>query len=212
MNHFDRGKPFYPLVMNYVTQLLGFKELAVRGLIGPRKVTEEEFLDTPRDWNPARVDESIRGIEKLLGPLELRSEFQGNRIIVDADEVAGEIADNHLYLLPFYIRAAGSLLVLAHEMTRDQSYRDNGPLWEFLRHCRNAATHNGLIHSGEWSLDVQPFGVRLSSIPVCRELLFLRTTPELDCFLLAIRLDSYGTLSKPIQTWQCEARITAACS
>lgn len=148
INHFDRGKPFYPLVISYIIQLLGFKELAVRGLIGKRIVTRKDILNADSnyvsDFVSERVNESY--IEKLLGPLELRSEFQDNRIIVYPDEMARDLADNFSYILPFYLRAASSLLILAHEMTKDQSYRDNGPLWEFLRHCRNAATHNGLFH------------------------------------------------------------------
>ncbi len=32
--HFDRGKPFYSLVMHYIMQFLGYKELAVRSAIG----------------------------------------------------------------------------------------------------------------------------------------------------------------------------------
>ena len=37
--------------------------------------------------------------------------------------------------------AAGDLLILAHAATTQ--YRDQSPLWEFLRHCRNAAAHGG---------------------------------------------------------------------
>lgn len=30
-NHFDRSNPFFPIVVNYFIQLLGFKEVALRG-------------------------------------------------------------------------------------------------------------------------------------------------------------------------------------
>ena len=33
INHFDRSKPFYPLVMNYLILLIGFKDLAACGII-----------------------------------------------------------------------------------------------------------------------------------------------------------------------------------
>jgi hypothetical protein len=32
-NHFDRSKPFYPLVVHYVCQLFGFKELSAHGVV-----------------------------------------------------------------------------------------------------------------------------------------------------------------------------------
>lgn len=39
INHFDRGKPFYPLIMNYLILITGFKNNAARGVI-----KEEEKL------------------------------------------------------------------------------------------------------------------------------------------------------------------------
>ena len=38
--HFDRAKPFYPQVMNYVCQLVGIVELTMRGIAGPRPLDE----------------------------------------------------------------------------------------------------------------------------------------------------------------------------
>lgn len=147
INSFDRGKPFYPLIMSYIIQLLGLKEILVRGVIGARKIMSEDVAETkPPNTLDEQISEAINGIEQLIGPLKLRSEFTGSHISVDADEFARELVQNHAYLLPYYIRAAGSLLVLAHEITKNQPYRDKGPLWEFLRHCRNGATHNGLFH------------------------------------------------------------------
>jgi len=93
----------------------------------------------------------ITQIEKLLGPLELKTEQTNDALYVDGDDIAKEFVDNHQYLLSYYYRGATNLLVLAHEMTKYASYRDTGPLWEFLRHCRNASSHNGLFNfrSGE---------------------------------------------------------------
>ena len=148
-NNFDRGKPFYPLVMSYVSQLLGLKELFVRGLIGGRKITNYDIAGSTEDnasgCPPDVLNEVRTNIEGLLCPLELRSEFTGSYVIVDADEFGSELIRNHAYLLSYYIRAAGSILVLAHEVTKGRPYRDEGPLWEFLRHCRNGVTHNGLF-------------------------------------------------------------------
>ena len=149
-NHFDRGKPFYPLVMNYVVQIVGFKELALRGVTGPR-----EFADVikqipalgqippGRESDAAAVHDDLR---KLMGPVQLRSEFLDATIDVDVDEMAREVASNSNYLAAQLMRSAGSLLILAHETNKDESWHDQGPLWEFLRHCRNGAAHGGRFH------------------------------------------------------------------
>jgi hypothetical protein len=155
-NHFDRGKPFYPLVMNYIVQLIGFKELAVRGVVRTQPYSGEILREIVKKLAGAsapdesmqehtlkQVEEVTTQLSKLLGPLELRSEFQGNRISIDIDAIANELATNFNYLLPYTLRAAGHLLILAHEICKDEPYHDQGPLWEFLRHCRNAAAHGG---------------------------------------------------------------------
>lgn len=82
---------------------------------------------------------------KLLGPLELKSEFMDNHINYEIDNIANEILYNGPYLLKFLSYSAGILLILAHEFNKDKKWHDNGPLWEFLRHCRNAAAHGGLF-------------------------------------------------------------------
>ncbi len=148
--HFDRSKPFYPLVMNYTTQLLGFKELALRGVAGPR-----EFADVVKqipalgqippgkEADAATVHANLR---KLMGPLQLRSEYLNSTIDVDVDGMAREVAANSSYLASELMRSAGSLLILAHELNKEQAWHDHGPLWEFLRHCRNGAAHGGYFH------------------------------------------------------------------
>ncbi len=45
------------------------------------------------------------------------------------------------YLGDHVLRHAEHLLILAWETTEE--FRDTGPLWEFLRHCRNASAHGG---------------------------------------------------------------------
>lgn len=152
VNHFDRSKPFYPLVMNYLVQLLGYKELAIRGFLGKRTISSDDIQRiTPNFDNveKSEIDSTLDKLQKLIGPLELKSEFQNDRIVIDPDEIAKELLEgNHEYFLSFYVRASFNIIVLAHEITKNTTYRDVGPLWEFLRHCRNAATHNGLFHFG----------------------------------------------------------------
>ena len=149
LNHFDRGKPFYPLVMNYLAQLIGFKELALRGITGP--VNLEELVAripslvraSPED--DAKIADVRDGLRKLSGSLDLASEYQGDRITVDIDEVAREVVANHSYLLASTMLSAGHVLILAHELSRDAPWHDTDPLWEFLRHCRNAAAHRAVF-------------------------------------------------------------------
>ena len=139
LNHFDRSKPFYPLVMLYLVQLFGFKDMALRGIVG--SPTIEELLSR---WQRKFGDTGDRAkLTKAAGPLELRSEYQGDTIEIDADLITQELATNAGYLMSYMMRSAASLLILAYETTKDQSCRDDGPLWEFLRHCRNAAAHGG---------------------------------------------------------------------
>lgn len=174
INHFNRAKPFYPLVMNYLLQLVGFEQIAVRGLVEKRDIDDgvEKVIDTistAYTWHqrdPQAVAEVRRVLNKLVGPLQLKSEFQGNHIKIDFDAVAKELIENFDYLTPFLLRSAGSLIVLAHEMCKDKPYHDQGPLWEFLRHCRNAAAHGGsfAFHKNEprWPAEWGPFRLTAS--------------------------------------------------
>ncbi len=144
--HFDRGKPFYPILMNYLIQIYGFYELPLRGsykvLKGlPKNEVEESLKKTPNLEFERLFKSSPIDLPKSLA---LRSEFQGNSIQIDIDDIALEVLSNGGYLIPFLMRSAGNLLILAYETTL--KFHDKGPLWEFLRHCRNAAAHNGLFH------------------------------------------------------------------
>ncbi len=149
-NHFDRSKPFYPLVMNYVVQLLGFKELALRGVTGPREFAEiVKQVPALGNISPGKEADAAtvhEGLRKLMGPLQLRSEFLDTTIDVDVDEMAREVASNSHYLASQLMRSAESLLILAHELNKDEGWHDQGLLWEFLRHCRNGAAHGGRFH------------------------------------------------------------------
>ncbi len=149
--HFDKGKPFYPLILNYVASLHGLHELLMRGLIiklkaMPRPMAEKEIEKHPQ--YAALLDSSPT---QFPDPLALKSEFQGNSIKIDADEIASVLVTDPNQIRTFtaplvglHIRAAASVIILAYETTAQ--YHDNGPLWEFLCHCRNAAAHNGLFH------------------------------------------------------------------
>jgi hypothetical protein len=124
--------------MKTLLEALGSDPETARRLIeageGPAETTQaiERLLEKPpRDFlPPLRLASSVEGVV----PLD-----------IDSGMLASELADeySHLFrfLLPF---AGGALLALAYESTKQ--FRDAGPVWEFLRHCRNAAAHNGRFH------------------------------------------------------------------
>jgi len=70
----------------------------------------------------------------------------GDYIEVSIDLMAQDIVDNHLYLFPLIFNAAGFAFVMAHEVSKGKPWHNQDPLWEFLRHCRNAIAHNGKWH------------------------------------------------------------------
>ena len=159
LNSFDRGKPFYPLVMNYLTQLIGFKELALRGVVG---VPALDAALRQLGGTPEASKEQLRDLQgqlsELAGPLKLRCESSDGYLTVDIDEIARDLTQNGTYLAEFLMKSAGSVLILAYELSEGRPWRDKGPLWEFLRHCRHAAAHGGKIsfkngepkHPAQW--------------------------------------------------------------
>lgn len=142
--HFDRGKPFYPLIMQYVIQLVGFKELGVRGLIGTPDVKQFiQKLTGIGEENSADVATLSMKLAELLGPLKLGSSVSTERLEVPADDIAKELVSNVQFLSKYFFLSAGNILILAHELCKDKLAHDTGLLWEFLHHCRNAAGHGG---------------------------------------------------------------------
>jgi hypothetical protein len=148
-NHFDRSKPFYPLVTNYALQFAGFKELAVRA-------TLHQLAKMPGGANglayalafqpeAGKLRPDIKAqLEKLGGPLELRSDVQNCPVIIEIDDIGSEVLSQGRYLLGHLRNVAGwSLLIVAHEISRARPWHSPDPLWEFLRHCRHAAAHGG---------------------------------------------------------------------
>jgi hypothetical protein len=146
-NSFDRGKPFYPLIMNFIVQLIGFKEMATQGITGRRSIDEvmSQFREQlgGSDQELALLRASI---ESLMGSLELRSEFSNSSIKINMDEIADEVARNSKYLAESLFYALGAIFILAHEISKEKPWHNKDEMWEFLRHCRNAAAHGGKFH------------------------------------------------------------------
>ena len=150
--------------MNYLVLLIGFKELAARGAIKDLEkhssinvglILSALKNDTLKRFSASndgtiqldqKLTELANSLSKILGPLELKSEFQLNNIKVEVDDIANELLNNSPYVIRFIMHSAGSLLILAHEFNKGKPWHDRkAPLWEFLRHCRNAAGHGGLF-------------------------------------------------------------------
>jgi hypothetical protein len=143
-NNFNRAKPFYPIVMHYIIQLIGFKELAIRGL---PNISQQLSINLPTSEIPQShpLEEQIENLEKSLtkisGPLQLHTVQSDTHIEIDIKKIATELSEHVQYLGNFMMASAASVLILAHEHCVGKPFRNNDPLWEFLRHCRNAAGH-----------------------------------------------------------------------
>src|SRR5262245_15521223 len=117
-NRFDRNKPFFHIVASYVTQLVGCKELAVRGLY-----TSQSMNDILRTLNTISAPAGARSKDKVeslnlelnlvLGPkLQLFSEFVGDSIPIDIDDVAQEITGELGYIAIQIGRADGTVIIM----------------------------------------------------------------------------------------------------
>jgi hypothetical protein len=98
------------------------------------------FADQCPDW----IERACRiGDPRRHETLRLYSKALGGYLGASFEEASRSIASDAPLerLMRTMAVAAGDLLILAHAAT--ETYRDQGPLWEFLRHCRNAAAHGG---------------------------------------------------------------------
>jgi hypothetical protein len=149
VNHFDRGKIFYPYVINYIVTIHGLIDLFSRAItLQLKKIPNNEdrkkvlqLLKKDMQTNFLKHD----GERPLVGNLSLKSAFQGNSIDIDIDEIAEELINNYQYLLPFQMKAAGNLFIMCYAISED-TYDDKSEIWNFFYHCRNAAAHGGLFN------------------------------------------------------------------
>ena len=125
--------------MAYLIQLHAIKEISALGVLGSVRTWKSEQLP----GTEAEREELRVSIDKLLSPLSLATTGDHNRLDVPIDFVAKEFVNNLNYLVSHQVLAALNALVMAHEITKNQPYRVPNEKWEFLRHCRNAAAHNG---------------------------------------------------------------------
>ena len=144
-DHFDRGKPFYPMVVAYIAALHGIKELAVRAVLDMAHrekgtPTLDDLLDSVKTGEP-EVD---AGILKLREPLRLRTESIQGSIPATIELVTHEITTESHYVFSSVMPLLGSILMLAHEVVVNQLTETERlePIPQFLRHVRNAIAHN----------------------------------------------------------------------
>jgi hypothetical protein len=139
--------PFYDLVVAYLCQVHGFNEIASRGIraqiaeLGPDGI--QAMLDHIDDQRTRHAMQGIAlgGITGLLAEPALHAEA-GERVNVDIAQLARAVVSEHRPALAYLNRlSAGGLLILAWETTEGRHTKDQD--WEFLRHCRNAAAHDG---------------------------------------------------------------------
>jgi hypothetical protein len=168
---FDRGGPFYPHVILYISTIHGIMDIAWRGatIIGKDLIAKEKelFERTSKGENCQKETEEIRlkkenlitmsrpdlwvrieSTEKLHIPFgtgpQLQSITEPEYLQIDLDGLALEFTNNRAYNLQYSLIAASHLLISAYDATAN--IRSQDPMWEFLRHCRNAAAHNGKFH------------------------------------------------------------------
>lgn len=196
---FDQAKLFFPLVMNFAAQMIGFKEtMAMADLLIIRKMMKQvldasnlevepfQLFISPHipldgfdlaypfkhEFRQMLVQTPNLPLERLLthtipfeivGPRPLKCLTQEEGIVFSAEEIAEVYRAGAEKQVKALSVSAGSLLVSAYEAL--QPVTDHRPVWQFLRHCRNAAAHGGRfnLRHGEpsrpaaWkSLSIQP--------------------------------------------------------
>jgi hypothetical protein len=143
-DHFDRSKPFYPLIVVYTAALHGLTGLMARGVMEiAHDISGTPTFDQVLNEISTGDDKLDEGLRKLRGPLDLRAECIGRTIPSQVIPMAREIVENHPALLPWLMPTLGSVLLLTHEIVKQQLLGLHDPILEFLRHTRNAVGHNG---------------------------------------------------------------------
>ena len=169
INHFDRGKLFYPYIINYIASIHGLLDLFSRAVT----ILLEKILNqADRGKVLQNLKEDVRknflehdGKRLLLGKTSLKSVFQGNNIDIDIDEIASELINHYQYLLPLQMKAAGNLIIMCYQISKDK-YDDKSEIWNFFYHCRNAAAHGGLFNI----TNIKRFPAKWGKIEITRAL------------------------------------------
>lgn len=142
---FGRNGPFYPYVSAYWAAAHGMMDLYSRRLIDLITATATPEQVRQMSEKVGRDVSRLHGASKTpqLARIELAS-LTGPKIELDISELEIETLNEFQYLNGFLSETPLRMLIICcYEATVD-TYRDpNAPIWEFLRHCRHAAAHNG---------------------------------------------------------------------
>ncbi len=146
----DPAKPFYGLVVGYLAQLHGLIELCSRSISRQLErvpePTRSRFDSAAPVTNAAEALKRIAagGRTGLLGDQKLASRTS-SPLEVDIQRLSDAlVADYPTVLEHLNEVAAGGVLIVAWAIT--ERFYSTTPVWEFLRHCRNAAAHRGHFH------------------------------------------------------------------
>lgn len=151
---FDQRKPFYSLVVSYIVQINGLEELRLRGLLSgldailSHKFQQQELYSKVDDFKLA-IESAYGGSSHTgwTGTYRFPSRAISKGLDIEIKNLPSLVFSdtNCDERLKYFKRmTAGSLLILAHEIT--EIYHNKDPLWEFVRHCRNAAAHKGYFN------------------------------------------------------------------
>jgi hypothetical protein len=147
---FDASKPFHALVTNCLVQMNGLVEVQMRGLTSQFASLQSRIASPRLRDNVADVSAGLQhsyqgGSAGWMGTFGLASNADAGQLIeVDARRLSSLWSDpsgSNVSITYYQRMIFGSLLVLAWEFTLEAHTYD--PIWEFLRHCRNAAAHGG---------------------------------------------------------------------
>ena len=177
---FDPAKVFYPLIMNFAVQMLGFKEIMAMGhVLDLRQLQEKVFREARNEPMSFEIvasrGVSIDGFDlfypykaaarelfpydvnlpvdrllahtapfEIVGPRALKCVTEPTGLDYSAEEIAENFRKRPERQLKALAMSGASLLIAAYEATKHAS--DKSAVWEFLRHCRNAAAHGGRFH------------------------------------------------------------------
>ena len=153
---FDPQKPFYSPVVAYAVQVHGLLDLATRGLREEWEKfrsrhqksrlssleMEKMLCDEIREGYSEHIKAVLQSQSApIIGVQRLGSRLREG-VKVDTVRLANEIFQKHQDPIEAYNKmTSGVLLIVSWEVTKSDHSQD--PLWEFHRHCRNAAAHNG---------------------------------------------------------------------
>ncbi|MCH8012263.1 MAG: hypothetical protein IIA61_10015 [Candidatus Marinimicrobia bacterium] len=153
---FDTKKPFYSIVVAYAAQVHGLLDLSARGMRNLFIKAESNLQQDVEEANE-KIKEFCEGINDgykehvqavlqsksspIVGVQRLGSVFDKGPKVNTSLLASAIISDPKVSMNFFGSLSAGALLIMAWELTGAD--HNHEPLWEFLRHCRNAAAHKG---------------------------------------------------------------------